>query len=165
MLKMLFDTNVILDYFGCMTTEQDQKTAVTLVQRLERRGTPFLITPTILKDFQYLFASKTKQEFRSETGRLTNSNAASVIVTTHAVIETLMELCCIASEDAATCETARLLCKTHFDYENNLIAAVALRIDATCIVTRDKAFAKHCPVACHTPEQALSYLEAGVWGK
>lgn len=163
MLKMILDTNVLLDYFSCMTTQQDHQNALNLISELSRRETPFLITPTILKDSQYFISVELKKMIRSDKGVLTHEDAANVKIATITAIEHILELCCVASEDAASCEMARVLSEKHYDYEDNLISAVALRVDATCIVTRDKAFAKHCPVACFTPEQALSYLTAGIW--
>ena len=162
MVRLLFDTNAVLDYFGVSTTEENRKAALDLVKEILSQEGTFLVTPTTLKDFRYLFEISMKRVIRNEEGSLSQKDALVVQRVADAALERLMDICSIASEDLASCEMARVLCKQHADYEDNLIAAVAMRANAV-IVTRDQAFARHCPVMCVTPKQALSYLQSGVW--
>ena len=164
MLKIVFDTNVLLDYFGVACTERDHAAAVDLVSELVKRSVPFVVTPTILKDFNYLFSAALKRDIREHEGEVTERDARAIQAMAEAALESVLDVGTIASEDLATCEMARSLCKSHNDYEDNLVAAVALRIGAHCIVTRDVAFGKHSPVLCVTAGEALDFVRAGVWG-
>lgn len=163
MIKVIFDTNILLDYFGVCRAEKDRAAAVDLVTELAKRATPFLVTPHTMNDFHYLLQMMLKRAIREEYGEVTEKDAVAVRTLAEAALEQILDVGTIASEDLATCEMARVLYKQHADYEDNLIAAVALRIDATCIVTRDARFASHCPVMCCTPAEALSYIQTGVW--
>lgn len=162
-MMLVFDVNALLDYYGITDYPEDQKAATELITALSSQETAFIITPTVLKDFRYLFSTLSKRRIRAEKGTVTESEAAAVKITEKAAADHLMDIATIASENLSTCEMARTLYNQHPDYEDCLIAAVALRIGADCIVTRDKAFAKHCPVACYTPAEALPYVESGVW--
>ena len=163
MIKFVFDTNILLDYMGCSASQEDQDNAVALISALAKQHVPFLVTPTTLKDFSYILGSQIKKQIREEKGSVSAQDAAVVQRYLEGTLESVIEFGTVASESLAHCEMARTLCKQHTDYEDNLIAAVALSADATAIVTRDKAFAKHCPVKCCTPAEALEYLELGIW--
>ncbi len=162
-VKLIIDTNVLLDFFAVSCTEDNFRSAKSLITELSKREQLFLVTPSILRDFHYLFCSRLKAETRAKNGTVTSSEVATIQTLCLASIESITSLGTIASEDLGTCEMARVLCKTHPDYEDNLLSAVALRVDATAIVTRDASFAKHSPVLCCTPEQALRHIQNGVW--
>ena len=164
MPKIVFDTNVLLDYFGVACAARDHDAAVELVSELAKRSVPFVVTPTILKDFNYLFSAALKRDIRQHEGEVSDKDARAIQAMAEAALESILDIGTIASEGLSTCEMARSLCKNHSDYEDNLVAAVALRIGADCIVTRDKAFAKHSPVLCVSAGEALDFVRTGAWG-
>ena len=163
MLKIFLDTNILLDYFGIGCTPENQSAAVSLVKALWEKDQGFLMTPACLKDFQYLLGVQLKKAIKVEKGQVDPADAAAVAQVVRGALEHLMEVGTVASESMADCEMARALLSAHSDYEDNIIAAVALRSQAHCIVSRDKRFAAHCPVACLSPEEALVGIRAGAW--
>ena len=160
MLKVVLDTNVLLDLFGA-SSEADALQAKALVAELARHSETPICTPAILKDFAYLYPLRLKSVIRAEKGSFDESDAACVAQCASAAVASLMELCAVASEGMVDCEMARLMCKQHADFEDNVIAAVARRIDADYIVTRDERFMRHCPIACLSPADMVAHLQAG----
>lgn len=161
MIKVLLDTNVLLDYCGATAREDQIQDATQLISLLCEKGDGFIATPTILKDVHYLSQVSLKRRIKAEKGTLSPEDTQFVSKCSYALLDTLRELCVVVSESVVDCEIARSLCKQHNDYEDNLIAAVALRCGVDFIVTRDEKFMKHCPVACLTPKDMLAYLESG----
>ena len=81
-------------------------------------------------------------------------SARDVLVATQIVRsgpEHLMDIGTVANVELTDSETARLLLKAHGRYEDNLIAATALHVNAHCIATRDAKFMKHYPPCLHGP--------------
>ena len=48
----------------------------------------------------------------------------------------------------------------HSDYEDDLVIACAMRLDARMLVTNDEAFIKHSPVPTLSARDALEVLTA-----
>ncbi len=146
MVRLVVDTNVLLDYFGVSCSEQDQKNAMAFIKKLVEHEIVFLVTPSVLRDFYYLFCSKLKKKVREDLGEVAPEAAMAIQAACLEAIEAIMNVGTVASEDLCSCEAARVLCKQHSDYEDNLLSAVALRIEATAIIPRDAAFTTHAPV-------------------
>ena len=163
MLKILFDTNIILDYFGMSTSAQDCDMAARLVTEILLRTDSFLTTSTSLKDFDYLFRLNMKRIARCEKGELLQEDADAISGIAFNILESIQEICNVVSEGSADVVLAHKLLKQHPDFEDCLLAAVAMRIQANCIVTRDERFIKHCPVSCLTPKDALALITSGFY--
>ena len=163
MRKVIFDTNVLLDYFNISCSEQDFKNAKALVTELWRSGSGFLVTPTTLKDLEYIMTACLKRDILNEKGQIASEDAQAIAALCQAALDAVMEVGNVVSLGLADCRMAQTLMKTHGDYEDNLITAAALRMGADCIVSRDGKFQRRCPVACMDPAACLSSLQAGIF--
>lgn len=164
MRRIILDTNVLLDYFGVCCSDADHGIALELIAEIMRRSDGFLVTPTTLKDFEYLLSAQLKREVRDQKGSVSAHDAAAIFAVSQSALETLADLSCVISLGEADCAMARVLCNTHADYEDNLIVAAALRLEDACIVTRDRKLLAHCPVACMNPSDCLAGMRAGIFG-
>ena len=162
MRKVFLDTNVILDYFGASNQADSCRNARSVIDELWKTGDGFLVTSSQIKDVRYILERRFRRAVQIEKGTVSEADAAAAQACADAALDNLLALASVASEGASDCATARVLCRQHPDFENNLIAAVALRSQADCIVTRDAGFIRHCPVACMTPGDFLNALENGI---
>ena len=160
-MRVMCDTNFLLDFFNVGSSDRDCDAAKDVVSLCIMNAVDLMITPSTLKDFRYIFASRRKRAAQIANGEISKRDAAAVKAIVEAATNTVFELFTVAATGQVDCDMARVLMKTHDDFEDNIIAAVALRTDANCIITRNKAFAKHCPVTCRDPEAMMLMLNAG----
>ena len=153
---LLLDTNVWLDYL--MPDRAGHQEAFQLVDLAIRTEMPLLIAAHSLKDLYYLFWQIGKARNRAE-GKLTPEAASeSARAAAWAATTLIAEHATVVGSDASDAWLALKLRDTHFDYEDNLVVAAALRADPRFLVTGDRTLITHSPVATVTPGDALHYL-------
>lgn len=133
-MKVLFDTNVLLDI--ALAREPFVKASMkawTFVSESEEKP---LIAPHSLATFFYMV--------RQAHGKDPANQAVEDLLLTGRVA---------VFDDACAHEAAAL---AFSDFEDAMVAACALRSDADRILTRNLPDFKMCPVACQTPEAFLS---------
>ena len=155
---LLLDTNVWLDYLMPDRNGHDQ--AFRLVDYAVRNEIPLLIAAHCLKDLYYLFWQIGKARNRDE-GKLSPEAASeSARETAWAVTALIAENATVVGSDGGDAWLALKLKGAHFDYEDNLVVAAALRAKPRFLVTGDRALIAHSPVATVAPDDALHYLTA-----
>ena len=154
---LLLDTNVWVDYH--MPDRPGHRVALKLIDLAYVLEYPLLIASNSLKDFYYIFWRIGKAQNNS-LGTMTKEQASlTAKLTAWAATEQLTERATVVGSDAADAHIALKLKNVHFDYEDNLVVAAALRAKARYLVTSDQQLIAHCPVAAVTPEDALFFLE------
>jgi len=159
---ILLDTNVLLDYTGLGSSEDDYQNACQLIRMLIEEEVPMVVTPTILKDFEYLLKVRLKSKMRQDGTELSKEDSTVIASFANAWFEAVKDFCFVASVGEADVEIARILLKTHRDFEDNLITAVSKRIGASYVVTRDEALRKHSTERCISPRTLIGLLEDGI---
>lgn len=161
---IIIDVNVLVDEALCSVVGSlEEEQATKLLELVCANKIPFGISAAMLKDLKHLIEARTKLLFMKEYGKLKPEDCSFIKQFADKKIEWYLENATIISEGLVDCRMAHSLLKVHSDYEDNLVTAIAIRTDATGIVTRDKAFAKSCQVKCFTPAEAILTINAGLW--
>lgn len=74
----------------------------------------------------------------------------------------MSELATAVGCDAPDVWIAQKQKRLHPDYEDDLIIAAAIRMNATLVVTNDEELIRHAPVRAFSVEDALKYLDVAV---
>ena len=160
---IVVDVNVLVEEAQTQHASKQVDESRNLITLMKQREIPVCLTPTMLKDLQYLIAARTKTFLRNEKGTL---DYADVVFSNQLALSKLdwyLDNATIMSETLIDCRMARSMMKVHKDFEDNLITAVAMRAEAKGIVTRDEKFSKECQVKCYTPAQAIQFIESNAW--
>ena len=164
MYSLVVDVNVLLEeaLWGEPDPARDESTKLLTLMIADNIN--ICVTPTMLKDLRYLIEARSKRFLREKYGEVKPADALFVKQFALSKLDWYLDNATIISEGLVDCRMARQLMKVHNDYEDNLIAAAAIRTDATGIVTRDEKFARSCQVKCFTPGAAIKSIQAGLWG-
>ena len=154
---LLLDTNVWLDY--SMPDRTGHADAFRLIDYAIQNDIPLFIASHSLKDMYYLFWQIGKAHNRKE-GKLSPEAASeSARATAWAVAEQVARNATVVGVDQSDAWLALKMKGQHFDYEDNLVLAAALRAKPQFLVTSDRALIAHSPVTTVTPADALHFLQ------
>ena len=156
---MLVDTNVWLDFYLANRPLHDK--ARLLVDKALEARVELLASVTTVKDLYYLVAEAAKRMIREDAGRedLTQAEALSAKAYAQGCLDNVLELAFVVGTDEGDVRIARRLEAVHADFEDDLVAAAAMRSDADYVVTNDERFLRRGPVATATTQDALSLLD------
>ena len=156
MEALLLDTNVWLDYH--MPDRPGHESAFRLIAWAVDNEYPLLIASHSMKDLYYLFWQIGKAHNRDE-GKLSPEAASeSARTAAWAITEQVAAHATVVGSAGDDAWLALKMKNAHFDYEDNLVVAAAMRAQPRFLVTNDRALIAHSPVATVTPEDALKFL-------
>ena len=153
---VLVDTNVWLDYL--LGFRQNHKPARDFVIGATELDIPLVIAPHSLKDLFYIFQQQMKRAIRAEGAAVTEDAALAVQKAAWAALDTVMQLATVDPSDQMAAQIAAKQRAVHPDYEDNLLIACAMLIEARMLVTSDEQLLRHAPMTALSPEDALKAL-------
>ena len=155
---LLLDTNAWLDYL--MPDRPHHKDAYQLVDYAARKDIPLMIASHCLKDLYYLFWQIGKTHNRNEGKLSPDAASESARAAAWSVTEQIVRNATVVGADQSDSWVALKMKDAHFDYEDNLVIAAALRAKPQFLVTNDRKLIAHSPVATVSPDDALRFLQA-----
>ena len=155
-LTLLVDTNVWLDFF--IERSFKHEIARRLVVEAQMRNIQLFTAVHTVKDCYFLINAELKRMERAERGTVSESSALAMREVAWSCVKNLRRLSYIVPADDSDAIEAIIMRAEHPDFEDNLIAAAALRARADCVVTLDAGMLAHQPVSCITPEEALDLV-------
>lgn len=158
MRSVLFDTNVLLDYF--LARGESGETSKRLIGTLWDGDYRMLVTSGTLKDLFYLVAAAIKRGARNKAGVLTEEDAKTASFIAWSCVRQATELMTVTETGWGECLRAITLRNFHDDFEDNLLIASAERAHIDYVVTRDRQLIERAPLACLSPEDMLRLVEA-----
>lgn len=137
-MKIVFDTNVILDAIGNREGYQQAQALIMAVASEKAEG---IVTANSIMDIYYIYS------------KIVGDKEARV------AIWNILALFDIASVDGEDCASALNL--PMGDFEDAILAVCASKENADFIVSRDEGLiaSDGCPVTVRTPEQLFSLFE------
>lgn len=156
--KLLVDTNVWLDVL--LPQRTGHAPARELFDFAIQRDIPLLYAATSAKDVFFLTSGILKQEAHRRETLLSEACYKAIAQIAWQCLESMAEVGFAVGCDESDLWLARKHQSIHGDFEDDLIIAAALRADANFVVTRDKSFLAHCPVAALCPADMLAYLRS-----
>lgn len=158
MRKVLFDTNVLVDYLlgrepGCTACKR-------IIAMSEPGQYALYATSLSLKDAYYLVSRNLRRMERLASGSVSEGMARAVSETAWACVRQLVDMVLVVPVGRNECLDAFTLRPLHGDFEDNLVVASAREIGADYLVTGDERLLKRAPVACLRPQDLVLLLEA-----
>ena len=145
--RLLLDTNVWMDYFLDRSSLHDIAGGFIAAAFADESLT--ICTAALsTRDIYYLIRRELKQADLSENGSVSEEVAAAANEIAWACLATMRRLSFIVPVDETDIIEATILRDIHSDFEDNLIAAAAKRINAAYIVTSDRQMLAHQPYPC-----------------
>lgn len=152
----LVDTNVWIDYeLGCSSSFAQAREFFRAARLADVR---IGIASHSLKDVFYIARNRAKAA-NQQGGMASESSAASASSVAWALVEHILEVAEVVGSDFADAHIAQKQRLLHDDYEDNLVVAAAMRMDADFLVTSDATLLKHAPVAALAPADATKWLQ------
>ena len=87
------------------------------------------------------------------------SIAPAARIAAWAVVEHILEVAEVVGSDYMDALLATKHRSIHDDYEDDLVIAAAMRMNADLLVTSDQALIRHAPIAALTPQDSIHWLE------
>ena len=158
MYRILFDTNVLVDYYlGAKPVCDD---AARIMELSADGRNALYISPTILKDAYNVISASLKRMERMEKGEVTPSAARAASEVGWACARHALDSFLMAPVSRASCLGAFTLRALHDDLEDDLVIATAREAGADFIVSSDTRLKAHAPIAVMTPaDMALLLAE------
>ena len=153
---MLLDTNVWLDFFLDRSNKHDL--AGQLVTRAVQNDVTLFTSIQSIKDVHFLIGLELKREQRDATGKLDEAFARAIDEVAWACISSIRKQSIIVPADESDMLEAMLMRDKHTDFEDNLIAAAAMRCNADYLVTSDRQMLGHQVVTTASIEEALAVI-------
>lgn len=139
MMGVLFDTNILLDI--ALSRKPFAESSFAAFQAVRASGGRPLVAPHSLATFYYIVA-------QSKGKTVANTATRDLIATA--------KIACFEHETALGALNLEIP-----DFEDAMVAAVALREEAQLILTRNGSDFARSPVPCQTPEEFLSRRRTG----
>lgn len=154
---VLLDTNVLIDY--ALGREPQGGACTELLGELIRRDKTVFVAAVSLKDLFYVVENYIKRQARADHGgALLPGDAAAATRIAWGCVERMLDIAMVPNLGYAECREACMLRGVHGDFEDDLVVAAALHMGADCLITSDERLMRHAPVACLTPQDALTLL-------
>jgi predicted nucleic acid-binding protein len=164
MLKIMLDTNVLLDFYLGRNSCDD---VARMLAILESRGDAIYVTALSLKDVFYIIPRALRPATDTSASAGAEKSAASDPAETWAreeiawaCIKDATEHFLVAKAGEQEVLRARSLRALHSDFEDNLQVATAESLEVDFFITLDTGLRVACPLATMTPSQMKTYLEA-----
>lgn len=154
--SIVIDTNVWLDYlFGNRALHEPSK---QLIVEAKRQDIPLVIPSHSIKDVFFIFQQQIKAANRISGKQSPETAALCARQSAWAAIDLIMELATVGPSDQSDAWIASRQRSLHPDYEDDLVIACAMRLDARMLVTNDMTLIKHSPVPTLSASDALKVL-------
>ena len=153
---IVVDTNVWLDYL--LGYRRKHTISKAFIVEASRQDLPLVIPSHSLKDLFFLFQQQLKEANRIDGKQNPEAAAHSARIAAWAAIDIVMEMAAVGPSDQGDAWIASRQRNLHDDYEDNLVIACAMRLDARLLVTNDRKLAKHAPVPVLDAEHALALI-------
>lgn len=112
-----------------------------------------------LKDVYYLLQRRIKNDNKRLGDTAPERSGAAARVAAWAAVNHILEIAEVVGSDFADATIAVKHRSIHDDYEDDLLIAAAMRMNADLLVTSDQDLLKHSPVAALSPQDATRWLE------
>lgn len=147
-MKVLLDTNVILDY--SLELREHHYDAFCLINLLSENNDNILVSANVVNDYFYLITTYVKKIYKLK-GKQANMLAWSFF-------DNIKEIVGFVGCDESDIFIAKKMRNKNDDLEDNLVVAAAIRADANYLVTNDKNLLKKQLVPTKTPKQIIELL-------
>ena len=156
---IVVDTNVWLDYFmGFRNLHDDAK---RFIVEACRQDIPLVVPAHALKDVFFLVQQQLKAENKRD-GKLGPQAAAECARrTAWAVIDCIMDMAAVGPSDQSDAWIASKQRSLHSDYEDNLVVACGMRLDARLLVTNNQSLIRHSAIPALDAKHAYELIAAG----
>lgn len=155
--KLLVDTNVWIDAF--VESRADHANARALFDFALLNDLSLLYAATSMQNVHYLISQALKRAALSSGRELAETDYKEIADAAWRRIDDMSEVGFAVGCDESDLWLARKHRTIHYDFEDGLMVAAAKRSEADFIVTRDKQFLAHCPVAALDTFDMLDYLQ------
>ena len=155
--KLLVDTNVWIDVL--VEDRPDHKNARALFDFALLNDASLLYAATSMQNVHYLISLTLKRAALSLGRELAESDYKEIADTAWRRIEDMAAIGFAVGCDESDLWLARKQRNAHNDFEDDLVVAAAKRSGADFIVTGDKQFLAHCPVAALDSADMLDHLQ------
>lgn len=153
---IVVDTNVWLDYlFGDRPLHAQ---AQRFIVEAKRQDLPLVIPSHAAKDVFFIFQQQIKAANRVDGKQTPEAAAECARQAAWAALELVMQLATVGPSDQSDAWIAAKYRSVHTDYEDNLVIACAMRLDARLLVTHDAALIKHSPVPTLSSHDAYELI-------
>lgn len=155
-MKLVVDTNVWLDYY--LPERAGFKEAKRFLLSAVAHDHALFFTVGSMKDTFYLLGNLTKMSMRA-TGPISGTQALAANEFAWGCINNMRRLGTPIGMDVFDADLALKFRAVHPDFEDNLLCAVAQRVQADYLVTNDRALTRIPFVATATPREARLLCE------
>lgn len=156
-LRLLIDTNVLLDYYlGRPSSLAGMKKLIERARESEKLI--LYVSALSLKDVYFVLGRTLKMAARNE-GALTDGAIDAANETAWACIRDIREIAIIAPVGTDEVLDSFVFKRHHNDFEDDLILGVANRVDADYVVTGDRDLIAHTNGVCIDVARAVELLD------
>ena len=153
---IVVDTNVWLDYLlGGRALHEPSK---RFVVEAKRQDLPLVIPSHSAKDLFVIFQHQLKEANRADGQQPPETAALCARQAAWAALDLIMQLAAVGPSDQGDAWIAAKHRSLHPDYEDDLVIACAMRLNARLLVTNDKALIRHSPVATLSAQDAYELI-------
>lgn len=153
---IVVDTNVWLDYL--LGYRSNHQSAKAFIVEARRQDLPLVIPAHSMKDIFFLVQQQLKAANRIDGKQSPEAAAQSARAVAWASVDLIMELAAVGPSDQGDAWIASRQRNVHDDYEDNLVVACAMHLDARLLVTNDKLLIKHASVPALDAQHALQLI-------
>ena len=155
-LRILLDTNVLLDEYLPMRPEAD--VSRELIDAAVHAGHELLYPARAIVDVHYMIAKTYKDQVRQERGTVSQADALCIQKIAWGCIDNLCDRMTAVGLDQSDVWLARKYRSFNSDFEDNFVLAAAERAQADFLVTSNKQLLTKATVAALSPANMLALL-------
>ena len=155
---IVVDTNVWLDYL--LGDRMLHEPSCRFIVEAVRQDLPLVIPSHAMKDLFYIFQQQIENAGRGADEQNREAVAQSARHGAWAALDLVMELATVGPSDQSDAWIASKHRRVHPDYEDDLVIACAIRLNARLLVTNDETLIKHSPVPTLSAEDAYALITA-----
>ena len=156
-LMLLLDTSVWMDYFLARQRSHNEVAEIVALAQ-DSETVALCVSSHSLKDIAYLMASAMKAESRREGIDVTSEVGAAARETAWGCVRCIVDSALVVPVGRGEVLQAFTFKALHPDFEDDLLLGAAYCADVDYLVTSDELLARHAPVTCVDPEQALKLV-------
>lgn len=155
---VFLDTNVWLDYFDA--DRAGNSSAMSLVSLCFDCDYAITSASLSMNDLFYLLQANEKRNLRQRGIEINEKTALIIKDQATACVTLATELGTMLSVGHNELRMARVLSKTHSDFEDNIVVATALKAKPMLFVTNDIELIKHAPLPAVSTVDAIAHIKA-----
>lgn len=156
-IKILVDTNILLDYFLARSAHHHAVSAF-IARAYEREDIVLCVPSLSLKDLAYQLASLMKLDARRAGKDITPDIAAAAREVSWGCVRSVLEKALVGPIGHTEVLGAFTYKRIHDDFEDDLVLAALDAVDANFLMTHDDALGRHVGDFCITAEEGLELL-------